>query len=91
MKQIVIDLKGVNERNELWERISNALNCPEYFGRNLDAFHDVLGEIATPTQLYITNSKDMKEAMPEYYEALDDMLSHAVVEFEHIYVAYERN
>ena len=40
--EYVIDLAGVTARKELHERIEAALPVPEWYGKNLDALHDVL-------------------------------------------------
>lgn len=41
-KHAVLDLNGCQYVNELHERIEKALNFPEYYGRNLDAFWDCI-------------------------------------------------
>ena len=38
----VLDLSGCQYVSELHERIEKALNFPEYYGRNLDAFWDCI-------------------------------------------------
>lgn len=39
-----VDLAGVTTREEFHERVRQALPVPDWYGNNLDAFHDVLSE-----------------------------------------------
>ena len=41
-KHALLDLSGCQYVSELHERIEKALNFPEYYGRNLDAFWDCI-------------------------------------------------
>lgn len=89
MDRIIIDLTGIDSRVEFWRQVRIAFDCPEYFGDNIDAFRDVLSEIVTPTELVFVNTEVFRNAMPEYFEALDEMLTDMVIESEDIYVSYE--
>jgi len=45
-KEICVADKGTAE--EFYDQVSSALGLPHYFGRNLDAFRDCLGDIDFP-------------------------------------------
>ena len=38
-----IDLSEVSSRSQFHDRIKESLPCPDYYGCNLDALHDVHG------------------------------------------------
>ena len=40
-------------KSEILDYLAQQLNFPEYFGHNLDAFYDCLGDIQTPTIIRI--------------------------------------
>ncbi|MBE6762829.1 MAG: hypothetical protein E7553_00535 [Ruminococcaceae bacterium] len=42
MKRAVLDFSGCQYLNELHERIQAALEFPDYYGKNLDAFWDCI-------------------------------------------------
>lgn len=42
MKRAVLDFSGCQYLNELHERIQVALEFPDYYGKNLDAFWDCI-------------------------------------------------
>jgi len=53
------------------------MDLPEYYGRNLDALHDVLTEIAQPTELIVEAdepqlSDEMKGFVPRLVRVLKD-------------------
>ena len=45
-KEVYVAQAGTSE--EFFDRVSMALDFPDYFGRNLDAFRDCLGDIPFP-------------------------------------------
>lgn len=44
MENIVLDFRGLGDREELHDIIEQAMELPDYYGRNLDALYDVLTE-----------------------------------------------
>ncbi len=53
MNEILIDCGGLESPRQLHEALAEALKFPEYYGNNLDALHDCLTEIGTPTVLRV--------------------------------------
>ena len=41
-RRYIVDLNGVDSRNDFYNRLARALPLPEWYGRNLDALYDVL-------------------------------------------------
>ena len=73
--EYVIDLAGVTARKELHERIEAALPVPEWYGKNLDALHDVLTDpcFGGSCLVLFMNCSEFSESMPRYYAAMQQM------------------
>lgn len=79
MRRIIIDAADMRDRDSLHLVLKEALNLPDYYGRNLDALWDCLMEIR-PARLYLRNPK-LLEALPEGYGLkLIGMIEQAVKE-----------
>ena len=65
-----IDLTGVDSRAELHRRLREALPLPEWYGGNLDALHDALGEMEAPLELIFRNADGVSGDMRDYVRAL---------------------
>jgi ribonuclease inhibitor len=44
MQEFVVDLAGVSDDEDMHDALAARLPLPSYYGRNLDAFYDVLTE-----------------------------------------------
>lgn len=61
MKTVYIDTKQISSVQLLQDFLRQELNCPSYYGGNLDALYDVLTTIHEDTEIYISkyeNSQD---------------------------------
>ena len=56
-KEFVVDLKGVGDSVALHNAIAQSLPLPECYGRNLDAFYDVLTEYGADWRIVFRNAK----------------------------------
>ena len=65
-----IDLTGLASREELHEKLRAALPLPAWYGNNLDALHDALGEFPAPVELIFRNAAGADEGMEDYLAAL---------------------
>ena len=54
--RFVIDLAGVRSATRLHAVLAEALPLPEHYGRNLDAFHDVLTEFGPRWHIVFRNA-----------------------------------
>lgn len=61
-KEFVIDLKGVKDYEALHNAIAQGLPVPECYGRNLDAFYDVLTEYGADWRIVFRNAKRIDKA-----------------------------
>ena len=73
MKTFYLDLKGVTTREELHDRIQKELPLPEWYGRNLDALHDILTDEGRDWSLVFYNCEEPDESIGEYMYRLRRM------------------
>ena len=71
--EIVIDVSGVCSADEFYDLLGTQMELPAYFGRNLDALHDVLSELPAGESLKIVNVDEMAILMPRFVRALRRM------------------
>ena len=66
MKEYTIDCLEIRSREDFHRILSETLSFPEWYGNNLDALHDCLGEIFEPTRLTLDNFSALKENLGDY-------------------------
>ena len=66
MREILLDGRRMTSRESAHQQLAQALDFPSYYGRNLDALHDCLGDIDIPTQLVVRHAARMKEGLGAY-------------------------
>ncbi|MBE6626667.1 MAG: hypothetical protein E7628_05765 [Ruminococcaceae bacterium] len=72
MNYRLIDLSSVSTKEELFDKIEDGLDLPVYFGKNLDALHDMLSH--SDMVLEIVGMEELKEKLGGYADALCGML-----------------
>lgn len=61
IEPIIFDFKEIETLDVLYDKLSEKLNLPDYFGRNLDALWDVLtGEIDLPVSVQFINLNEQQ-------------------------------
>ncbi len=60
MTEYILDSRRLMTRSEAHEYLKEALGLPDYYGKNLDALHDCLGEMRG--RIIIENSEVLKES-----------------------------
>ena len=55
MKEIIIDCKGITEKDALIKLFARQLQLPEWFGGNMDALYDCLTDLEEPTHVILRN------------------------------------
>ena len=53
---ILCDFERLSTADAVYDYLSEELQLPPYFGRNLDALHDCLTDIGAPTRLVLTGT-----------------------------------
>lgn len=84
-----IDLTGVSSREELHERLKRILALPDWYGGNLDALRDLLGEGGGERELRFHNASRADESMSGCFAALRRMLADTAAETPGLAVLWE--
>ena len=66
MKNVILDGSLVETAAGLHLQLSELLDLPEYYGRNLDALADCLSEIHQPTCLVVEHPQALEEQLGDY-------------------------
>ncbi|SEW06513.1 ribonuclease inhibitor [Ruminococcaceae bacterium KH2T8] len=74
MDTVIIDISELETPADLHEIIKLKLDLPEYYGRNLDALHDVLTSISS-LHLILCGSNDTYNSIKDYLPRLQRVLS----------------
>lgn len=76
-------------RREAHEHLAEQLGFPEYYGKNLDALHDLLTERGEDTEIIVEGSEVLAEAMNGYGKRIINVLLAAARYNEHLKVTLE--
>jgi len=68
MKEYIIDCALMTDRKAAHRHLAQVLDLPDYYGGNLDALHDCLGELA-PCHVTLVNLPALS-VLGEYGDAL---------------------
>ncbi|NLB79239.1 MAG: barstar family protein [Clostridiaceae bacterium] len=77
MKTIVIDGKFMTSKKKAHEYLAKRLSFPDYYGKNLDALHDCLLDISTPTNIVFYNKKYLDIILNSYAHIMLKTFMHA--------------
>ena len=77
MKDILINCEKLRSRKVLHDYLEQELLLPDYYGRNLDALHDILSSINRKGAVtcHIINREKQSSRMVSLYQAMLDMLT----------------
>ena len=89
MKKVTIDLTNIHTPRGMHAYIAYVMNFPAYYGRNLDALSDMLGEIAEPTLLTIRRPAALPLELEAFFPRLALVLHDAQEENENLQVFVE--
>ena len=64
--EIVLDAKRFKGRSRAHAYLKEALQLPDYYGQNLDALYDCLGEIGEETVIVVPEVIQKKESLGDY-------------------------
>ena len=65
----VLDGASMENREDLHDALTAALHLPDWYGRNLDALRDLLGERSGETEIVVLHGGLFRERLGEYAEA----------------------
>lgn len=67
MRELLLDGRCIHTKEEFYETIQKQLPVPDYFGNNLDAFHDYVTEDIEPICVKIDNFERLQRALTGPY------------------------
>lgn len=70
MEIIILDGRKMTSFDDLHDYIRRIMRLPAYYGRNLDALSDCLGELGSHVTVIINNSNALKEGLGVYGDKL---------------------
>lgn len=83
-----IDLQEVYSKEDLQDLLVKEMPLPDYYGKNLDAFNDVLGEFGSGWNIIFYNSKFASYRLGRYFEALKRLCSEAVEDVDGLKIRF---
>ena len=70
MKKITLDLTRCETLYEVHSRIQKAFDFPDWYGKNLDAFYDLLRTECDADEVLIIGTKDLSNELKEELNSL---------------------
>ena len=70
MRIIILDGNRMTDKDSLHDYLAHELSLPEYYGQNLDALADCLGEMGSHTHIILANPDSVRSNLGEYGDRL---------------------
>ena len=70
MKVVLLDGNRIKNSNDMHQAFIDALELPDYYGRNLDALFDVLSETTDEIGVIIVNNERLADALGNRWTGL---------------------
>ena len=80
MAEIVLDGLEIESLEAVHDRFAQALNLPEWYGRNLDALFDCLTDLKEPVTVRLLHQKALEDRLGRRGRALARLLRRAAAE-----------
>ncbi len=58
MRRIELDFSRCEDRSDVHRYLKEQFGFPDYYGHNLDALHDVLGDVAEDLEIVFTEDEE---------------------------------
>lgn len=75
MKIVILDGEKISSKANVHEIFAKALDFPEYYGKNLDALHDILTEHSEEIGVIAVNVEKLSENLGKWWKSLLRLLS----------------
>ena len=89
MKELIIDGKFMQSKEEMYVHLTRVFSLPSYFGNNLDALWDVLNENNEPTQITFLNVDLTRKYLGSYGESFISLLNKLEQENEYYKICFK--
>lgn len=83
---VILNGKAMTDRPTAHSHLTERLELPAWYGRNLDALYDVLTGIGEDTELILENPTAVIENLGKYGEALLSTMQEAADENPHLII-----
>ena len=84
----MIDCNTISTRGALHDALQDALSLPAWYGRNLDALADCLGDIREETELEFLDYPLLKDRLGFYAHTLEIVLRRACEDNPRLHICY---
>lgn len=74
MKIIILDGDKIKNIDDFHTSFAKMLNFPAYYGRNLDALHDLLTEISDELYIFAVNTDELEENLGARWDIIVEMM-----------------
>ncbi len=79
-RRYFLNARRMTTKENAHAHIKERLRLPEWYGNNLDALHDCLGEIGKPTRITVRFAPLLEQTLGEYGTKLLSVLNDAALE-----------
>ena len=86
MKTIIIDGNEIISMSEIHTIFAEELDFPDWYGKNLDALYDCLGDVAEEVEIIFENTSELEENLGISFQKLCHLLEDISEENEYISV-----
>ena len=86
MKTIIIDGNEIISMSEIHEVFAEELGFPDWYGKNLDALYDCLGDVTEEVEIIFENTSELEENLGISFQKLCRLLEDVSTENDYISV-----
>jgi len=86
MNNVIIKGSEIFGIADIHELLAKELNFPEYYGMNLDALHDCLGDIAEETSITFLETDILEDRLGISYAKLMRVINDTALENDNLYI-----
>ncbi len=85
-----IDLDGTASKAALWEKVVAAMRLPDHFGKNLDAFYDIMTDITDFTEVTFSLPDTAEESLKPYLDRLKNVCEAINEENPSVFINFQK-
>lgn len=76
----ILDGSAIDSKEALHDALVYALSLPDWYGRNLDALHDCLGDVRESTEILLLHADALERRLGDYALRFERVLNDAAEE-----------
>mgnify|MGYP003299397037 CR=1 FL=1 len=88
MKTVILDGNEIISMSDIHNIFAEELDFPDYYGRNLDALYDCLGDVTDEVEIVIENREELSEMLGISFDRLCNLFVDVSEENENISVSF---